>query len=487
MTKPPWRAPRLLLVLACLHVFLTILRIAADSGVIPDDLALGCVLISVDGLKGSVHSLANYDSLDNFRRLFEEGACTEKCSIDSRSRGQTLPSHTSMLTGQFVLDHGKSKDGWSPGDPLLSASKTGGRERNIFDAVAASGRKGCLFSAKEKFRIYDESWNGVSYFMAHKDGRVVTDDYLQRRGQCDFSFVHFKEVDNAGHKAKKARVAHASDQVSYWDAVMQVDGYLGDILDAVEGTDTCVFLTADHGFGRSGHGDLADPEIYNVPCCVWGPGVTPGADLYDLNPQMRKPSSGSYVPGENASPPPIRNHDAARVVADFLGVSPALPSSLHNDIAVSSSGSVFNLSIISSSNTTTTSSANVGPESVTTTKVTPLPATQSRVTTMATAFEGTGPAFADYCSKKNDKGDSCTSDSECCSNRCRFKKYRGMKALKKNRGRTNVFKQNNWGRYVCFKALVEADGGGISACNGKAGCHKRNNDCCGGLKEEERK
>jgi hypothetical protein len=52
---------------------------------------------------------------------------------------------------------------------------------------------------------------------------------------------------------------------------------------------------------------------------VWGAGVEPGADLYDLNPQLADP--GDAQPGYD-DPPPVRNGFVANLVTQVLGLDP---------------------------------------------------------------------------------------------------------------------------------------------------------------------
>ena len=52
---------------------------------------------------------------------------------------------------------------------------------------------------------------------------------------------------------------------------------------------TTVILTADHGGRGESHYDATSIHDYRVPFVVWGTGVDPGTDLYDLNPDYADP------------------------------------------------------------------------------------------------------------------------------------------------------------------------------------------------------
>ena len=52
---------------------------------------------------------------------------------------------------------------------------------------------------------------------------------------------------------------------------------------------TLVVLTADHGGKGAGHADPGCYADYRVPFLVWGPGVAAGTDLYDAQPDVRRP------------------------------------------------------------------------------------------------------------------------------------------------------------------------------------------------------
>jgi hypothetical protein len=110
----------------------------------------------------------------------------------------------------------------------------------------------------------------------------------------------------------------------YLAAVESTDAVLGDILATVDASrylsrHLTVVLTADHGGTGAGHSARTDPRDYTIPFLVFGAGVTPGSDLYGLNPQLRDPGDGR--PGYRGRQP-VRNADVANLAASLLGLGP---------------------------------------------------------------------------------------------------------------------------------------------------------------------
>ena len=101
-------------------------------------------------------------------------------------------------------------------------------------------------------------------------------------------FVHLVGPDLSGHTYD-----WGSPQQD--DAIRAVDVELGEIFKLVDSDPrlegkTGIILTADHGGGGGlsyTHIDNTYPINYTVHFHVWGPGIPPGADLYELNSDTR--------------------------------------------------------------------------------------------------------------------------------------------------------------------------------------------------------
>ena len=91
---------------------------------------------------------------------------------------------------------------------------------------------------------------------------------------------------------------------------------------------TAIVLTADHGGTERNHGDPDRLEHHRIPFIVWGPGASPGADLYALNPARADPGRS-----KEGARPPIRNCDAGNVAMSLLGLPP-IPGSVFRDLAL---------------------------------------------------------------------------------------------------------------------------------------------------------
>ena len=321
------------------------------------------IFISVDGLNAGMLSdlIANdlVGNYANFQRFVDEGATTFDAHNDYDDT-TTLPNHTSMLTGRPVLQpagqantvhHGYTDDGepdpsWTlhnHGNPNLSYVAS------LFDVAHDNGLTTGLYASKTRFSVYEQSYdalNGAPDGTGPDDGTAKIDNYVNKVTgtpgsavdmQADFiadlstsppdlSFVHYTDPETVGHASGWGSAA--------WDvAVHGIDVYLGQIFSVVESEpglngSTAIILTSDHGGSGTGHFDPDDPEHYQVPFFVWGPGVDAGADLYALNPTSRTDPGGTR-PDYDASAQPIRNGDGTNLALDLLGLAPVAGSTIN--------------------------------------------------------------------------------------------------------------------------------------------------------------
>ena len=315
------------------------------------------VHVSADGLNaGLLKDLVDTDiagDYANFQRLVDEGATTFNARTDN-THTDTLPNHTSMLTGRPVLQpagqpntvhHGYTNNG-SPaaGDTLHNQGNPNlSYVASVFDVAHDHGLSTALYASKSKFVIFEQSYNaanGAPDTTGADDGTDKIDVYVRSApatmhasfltdmatNHFNYSFVHYRDPDSAGH-------ADGWGSTGWDNAVKDVDGYLGDIFDLIEMDPllvghTAVIFSADHGGTGTGHGDETDPSNYTVPFFVWGAGVASGADLYDLNAATRG-DPGALRPDYNALVQPIRNGDGANLALELLGLGP-IPGSAIN-------------------------------------------------------------------------------------------------------------------------------------------------------------
>jgi hypothetical protein len=299
--------------------------------------------ISVDGLGSQYLSgLVCGSQLPNFRRLQTEGAWTLNARDDFDDT-TTLANHTTILTGLGLAGtagHNWSSDVTPPSDVNLHTNK-GSYVPGVFDVAHDNGLQTALFANKSKFILFRQSYdanNGApnlsygtnkidTYVYDHYSAPLV-DTFLGTMGSTppNYSLLHLRGPDDAGH-------SYGWGSAAYNDSVKVVDAYLGSILNLVEANDTlrgktAIILTADHGGDGTGHSTASERVNYTVPFFVWGPGVSPNADLYGLNPAARlDPGTAQTTYSDPVQP--IRNGDGVNLALKLLGLG-AIPGSTIN-------------------------------------------------------------------------------------------------------------------------------------------------------------
>ncbi|MCH2115724.1 MAG: alkaline phosphatase [Pirellulales bacterium] len=313
--------------------------------------------ISVDGLNSNLLK-SQIDAFpllySNFVRFVDEGATTFNARTDF-THTNTIPNHTSMQTGRPVSQpsgapnttyHGYTNNGHpgltatlhNDGNPNLSYVSS------VFDVAHDNGLSTALYASKEKFVIYDQSYNastGALDATGPDNGRDKIDAYVQNSigstlntnylsdmaaSEYNYTFLHYRDPDTTGHTRRWGSTA-------WYMSVQDVDSYLGDILNLVESDaglidETIIIVTTDHGGSEYGHSAPSLEAHYTIPLFVWGPGIAAGADLYELNSTSRL-DPGSGRPDYNAVVQPIRSGDTGNLALNLLGLE-AVPGSLIN-------------------------------------------------------------------------------------------------------------------------------------------------------------
>eukprot|EP00565_Helicotheca_tamesis_P005913 CAMPEP_0185731380 /NCGR_PEP_ID=MMETSP1171-20130828/12762_1 /TAXON_ID=374046 /ORGANISM="Helicotheca tamensis, Strain CCMP826" /LENGTH=385 /DNA_ID=CAMNT_0028400639 /DNA_START=44 /DNA_END=1202 /DNA_ORIENTATION=+ len=275
--------------------------------------------IVMDGLRPAAVA-KHLDILPNFQRLRAEGAFTDNARTEYLET-QTTPTHFSMYTGLPIEKHGYWRDEDIGGKYPKLAYK-----ESIFDLVTENGMRSCLFTGKDKFAIFERSFQ-MSYYKYFKKREDVPKTFISemKKQPCHFSFVHLIDPDSMGHKYKGAATTF-NGKVPYDEAVKTVDKYLGQIFNLVETNSTyagktLIIATADHGFADVGNHAKTDLiDNHKIPFYVWGPCVAPGADLYDLNIGNRK-DPGDTRTHSYEGIQPIRNREVGPLAADALGIT----------------------------------------------------------------------------------------------------------------------------------------------------------------------
>jgi arylsulfatase A-like enzyme len=228
------------------------------------------IVISIDGLRPD--AIREFGA-SNLQRLMREGSFT--LSARTIAPSLTLPSHTSMLTGEDPERHGitwnsnETEDHGVVGVPTVFA-----RARENGFATAAFFSKG-KFNHLELPNSLDHSDAPDGDFRWSADHTVANVDQYLRDAQPNLMFVHIGEPDYAGHR-------YTWMSTFYGHAVRKADWAVGRVLAAAEDAfgegNYTVIVTADHGGHGWGHG-TTDARDVTIPWIAWGEGVKDGAKL----------------------------------------------------------------------------------------------------------------------------------------------------------------------------------------------------------------
>ena len=226
------------------------------------------LVISVDGLRPD--AIAAYRT-PTLQRLMREGSYTLSASTIFPSK--TLPSHTSMLTGQPPESHGVL---WNS---VATADADSIELPNIFSVARAHGYSTAAFFSKAKFQplqrlgTLDYSQAPGGWFGRWSGERTVNDvaEYLEG-ARPNLLFVHLTDPDAAGHSAGWMTA-------EYGRAVLDADATVDRLIGLAQGVygsgNFSLIVTADHGGHGTNHGS-SDSRDVTIPWIAWGQGVKQG-------------------------------------------------------------------------------------------------------------------------------------------------------------------------------------------------------------------
>ena len=325
------------------------------------------IAISVDGLRGD-YLQAFIDTtpatFPNFVRLRNASAFTYNARCDY-GYSITIPDHLCMLTGRPVTTsggaalsatHGVTSDAPLTSDTIhvysgSSGVNSGPYKASVFDVVHDRGLSTALYVGKDRLSICTRSWdatNGALDITGTNNGRNKVDTFLlteaatatmlsplvtaiQNTTLKNFTFFHIAETDYAGHSGNWSTAVGST----YRNAVITADGWLGQILDAVQNNaalagKVAIMLTADHGGGGGGflnaHSMSGFQENFTIPFFLSAPGLAGGSSLYSALGNRVAPAASSRPLYTDASQP-VRNGDVANLATALLGLPP-VPGSL---------------------------------------------------------------------------------------------------------------------------------------------------------------
>jgi arylsulfatase A-like enzyme len=269
--------------LACGPRYLRSDDFAADQRVPSASITRNVVLVSIDGLRPD--AIARFTA-PTLQRLIKEGSY----SLSARTimPSTTLPSHTSMLSGEPPDEHGVF---WNN---VTSAKVDVVNFSTVFSVAREHGYRTAAFFSKAKFGplqrpgTLDYSQAPGGWFGRWLGARTVADvrSYLEDQ-RPNVLFVHLSDPDVAGHSSGWMSQA-------YGQAVQTADAALGQLLTVADRAygkgNYSLVVTADHGGHAYGHG-TSDPQDVTIPWIAWGRGVNAGLldekiDTFDTAPTV---------------------------------------------------------------------------------------------------------------------------------------------------------------------------------------------------------
>jgi arylsulfatase A-like enzyme/Flp pilus assembly protein TadD len=202
----------------------------------------------------------------------------------------TLPSHASLLTGQYPPTHGVRHNAIfvlrEEAETLAERFQAAGYATGAVIGAAVLAPE---FGLAQGFDHYDASMperraNAAGFY--ERPAQEVTDAalaWLRRTDGPFFLWVHYYDV-HASHEPPEP-FATRFPKRPYDGEAAYVDQELGRLLASLEGRDrlagTLVAVTADHGEGLGEHGEsthsyLIYDSVLHVPLIVAGPGLPAG-------------------------------------------------------------------------------------------------------------------------------------------------------------------------------------------------------------------
>lgn len=255
-----------------------------------DSLTQNVLLVSIDGLRPDAIAAFHAPTLT---KLIAEGSYTLHARTILPSK--TLPSHTSMLSGEPPDRHGILWNTAFEDAPGTLEIPT------IFSAAHSRGYRTAAFFSKSKFShlqvpgTLDYSQSPRGWFGRWSSDHTMKDveEHLAV-ARPNLLFIHLTDPDVAGH-------AHGWMSHEYGRGVLRADAAVARLLKLADQTYGAgaytLIVTADHGGHGKDHGS-DDPLDVTIPWIAWGRSVLPGE-----------------IPA-----PAIRTMDTAATVLYLLGV-----------------------------------------------------------------------------------------------------------------------------------------------------------------------
>lgn len=232
------------------------------------------ILIGVDGMGANYLSKAN--NIPVMQMMMKEGAYT----LHARC---VMPSSSADNWAAMTMGAGPSLTGYTEWDskvpeipsrvtdqygmfPSIFGILREQKPQSTIGVIYSWGGIGYLFPKKAVNK--DDNTNDDSLTTAHAEQYIKTD-------KPDFLFIHFSDVDGAGHGIGWGTPA-------YYDAISLMDTRIGKIIQAVNDAgmkdNTVIIVTADHGGIKTGHGGKSMQEM-EIPWIIYGKHIKKGTEL----------------------------------------------------------------------------------------------------------------------------------------------------------------------------------------------------------------
>ncbi len=214
-------------------------------------------IIVVDGLRPDALQRAHTPQID---RLWQSGLYSWKAQTVIPSL--TLPAIASLLTGLRPQRHQILWNYWDEQRSSMAVP-------TVFDLAQAAQLSTAAFVSKRKLRHLFRAETPFFYILGESAEIIKTAINYTIEHRPRLVFLHFAEVDDAGHR-------HGWMTLRQLQAVERVDQAIGSLLQTLTELDilkdSVIILTSDHG----GHGRIHgtdDPRDMTIPWILWRRGI----------------------------------------------------------------------------------------------------------------------------------------------------------------------------------------------------------------------
>ena len=254
---------------------------APEAAISPDEEKPSILLITLDTTRADRLSIeTNRGDTPHLEALAARGVYFEQAYSVTPT---TLPSHTSMLTGLYPIDHQVRENGRQV-DKKLDLLPLLLKGRGYTTAAFVSGFPlAGQFGLSRGFDRYDDSFVSDA---AERTATETTDlavAYLKSQASPIFIWVHYFDAHDPYEPPEPFRSQY-SDEL-YLGEIVYMDQELGRLVAAFEeqfqGRARKTIVVGDHGeglgdHGEALHGNLLYQGVMRVPLIVAGSGIAPG-------------------------------------------------------------------------------------------------------------------------------------------------------------------------------------------------------------------